>query len=136
MARVVRARIAESAPIGAINITPLIDVMLVLLVVIILAIPIATHKLPIELPPPNPSAAEQLPPSVLAIDRQGALYWNGSAIADAVLPQKLSALQQSGAVLHVQTDPEARYERFDGVLAVVKRAGITKLGFVGNKPLD
>lgn len=136
MARVVRARrIADTAPIGAINITPLIDVMLVLLVVIIIAIPIATHKVPVDLPVGHGTVDPQ-PPAVLAIDRQGALTWNGVALADAALPGRLVALHQSGAALHLQTDPEARYDRFDGVLATVKSAGITKLGFVGNRPLE
>lgn len=137
MARVVRARrIPDTAPIGAINITPLIDVMLVLLVVIIIAIPIASHEVPVDLPSGPNIATEQLPPAVLAIDRQGALTWNGETVPDAALPDRLAALQQSGAALHLQTDPEARYERFDGILAVVKRAGITRLGFVGNRPLE
>jgi biopolymer transport protein ExbD len=136
MARAIRARrLPDAAPIGAINITPLIDVMLVLLVVIIIAIPIASHKVPVDLPVGHGSVDPQ-PPAVLAIDRQGSLYWNGAELTDAALPDKLAALHQSGAALHLQTDPEARYERFDGVLAVVKRAGITKLGFVGNRPLE
>ncbi|MBN8810469.1 MULTISPECIES: biopolymer transporter ExbD [unclassified Sphingomonas] len=136
MTRAVRARrIPDTAPIGAINITPLIDVMLVLLVVIIIAIPIASHKVPVDLPAGRGTPVP-LPPAVLAIDRQGALHWNGAALADAALPERLAALQKSGAVLHLQTDPEARYERFDGILATVKRAGITRLGFVGNRPLE
>lgn len=137
MIRAVRARrIPDTAPIGAINITPLIDVMLVLLVVIIIAIPIASHKVPVDLPSGRTPVADPLPPSVLAIDRQGALHWNGVALPDAALPERLAALQKSGAVLHLQTDPEARYDRFDGILATVKRAGITRLGFVGNRPLE
>ncbi len=135
MARAIRARrLPDPAPIGAINITPLIDVMLVLLVVIIIAIPIAIHKVPVDLPVGHGSVSQ--PPSVLAIDQQGALYWNGVALPDTALPDRLAALRQSGAPLHMQTDPEARYERFDGVLATVKSAGITSLGFVGNRPLE
>lgn len=133
MARV--ARIPEPRLMSEMNVTPFIDVMLVLLIVMILSIPIATNKVPIDLPQGG-TPHEELQPSVLFIDRQGALTWNGAAIADAALPEKLTALQQSGAALHMQTDPEARYERFDGILATVKRAGITKLGFVGNRPLE
>jgi biopolymer transport protein ExbD len=128
-------RIPEPALMSTMNVTPFIDVMLVLLIVMILSIPIATQKVPIDLPS-GPSGQELLPPSVLGIDRQGALFWNGATIPDAALPEKLSALQQSGAALHLQTDPEARYERFDSILAKVKLAGITKLGFVGNRPLE
>lgn len=128
-------RIPEPALMSTMNVTPFIDVMLVLLIVMILSIPIATQKVPIDLPS-GPSGQELLPPSVLGIDRQGALFWNGATIPDAALPEKLSALQQSGAALHLQTDPETRYERFDSILAKVKLAGITKLGFVGNRPLE
>jgi biopolymer transport protein ExbD len=135
MARTV-ARIPEPVPMSAINVTPFIDVMLVLLIVMILSIPIATQKVPIDLPSGPSTTTETLPPSVLAINQQGALLWNGETIADAALPAKLSALQQSGATLHMQTDPEARYERFDAILAKVKLAGITRLGFVGNRPLE
>ncbi|NYT41237.1 biopolymer transporter ExbD [Sphingomonas sp. R-74633] len=130
------ARIPEPVPMSAMNVTPFIDVMLVLLIVMILSIPIATNQVPIELPSGPNLTTDPLPPAVLGIDRQGALFWNGATIPDAALPEKLAALQQSGAALHMQTDPEARYERFDGILATVKRAGITKLGFVGNRPLE
>lgn len=135
MARTI-ARIPEPVPMSEMNITPFIDVMLVLLIVMILSIPVATQKVPIDLPSGPSTTTELLPPAVLAIDRQGALHWNGEAIPDAALPARLSALQQSGATLHMQTDPEARYERFDGILAKVKLAGITRLGFVGNRPLE
>lgn len=134
MARV--ARVPEPVPFSAINVTPFIDVMLVLLIVMILSIPVATHKLPIDLPQPGPVTTEPVPPAVLAIDRQGALFWNGAPVADADLPARVTGLRQSGAVLHLQTDPETRYERFDAVLATVKRAGVTRLGFVGNRPLE
>jgi biopolymer transport protein ExbD len=134
MARV--ARIPEPRLMSEMNVTPFIDVMLVLLIVMILSIPIATQKVPIDLPSGPSKAQELLPPSVLAINQQGALSWNGEAIPDAALADRLGALQKSGATLHLQTDPEARYERFDAILARVKLAGITRLGFVGNRPLE
>lgn len=134
MARSV-ARVSEPTLFSAINVTPFIDVMLVLMIVMILSIPTATQKVSLDLPA-GPSTADPLPPAVLAIDRQGALTWNGAALADAALPEKLAALRQSGAPLHLWTDPELRYGRFDGVLATVRRAGVTKLGFANNRPLE
>lgn len=129
------ARIPEPVPFSAINVTPFIDVMLVLLIVMILSMPIATHKVPIELPVDGGSTMIEQPHK-LAIDRAGALFWDGGRISDAELPARLAALQaDASAVLHMQTDPDARYDRFDGVLAVVKRAGVEKLGFIGNQPL-
>ena len=129
------ARVPEPVPFSAINVTPFIDVMLVLLIVMILSIPIATHKVPIDLPVDGGSTMIEQPHK-LAIDRTGGLYWDGGRISDAELPTRLAALQaDASAVLHMQTDLDARYERFDAVLAVVKRAGVEKLGFVGNQPL-
>lgn len=130
------ARVPEPVPFSAINVTPFIDVMLVLLIVMILSIPVATHKVPVDLPgAPKPVPEIERPPQ-LAIDRSGALFWDGRPVADAELPALLAAMQRdAAAVLHMNTDPDARYDRFDGVLAVVKRAGIERLGFVGNRPL-
>ena len=128
------ARVPEPVPFSAINVTPFIDVMLVLLIVMILSIPVATHKIPIDLPVGGDPGIER--PYQLAIDRAGTLFWDGRRIADAELPGLLAAMQRDAAgVLHMNTDPDARYDRFDGVLALVKRAGIERLGFVGNRPL-
>ncbi|WP_213981277.1 biopolymer transporter ExbD [Sphingomonas sp. dw_22] len=130
------ARIPEPVPFSTINVTPFIDVMLVLLIVMILSVPVMRHKVPIDLPRDGTASAPETPHK-LAIDRGGALYWDGAPIGDAALPGALAALRADPkGVLHMQTDPEARYERFDAVLAAVKRAGIERLGFVGNRPLE
>lgn len=129
------ARVPEPVPFSAINVTPFIDVMLVLLIVMILSIPVATHKVPIDLPSGIGRPAIERPHQ-LAIDRSGALFWDGGRISDGELPGKLAVLQADpAAVLHMNTDPDARYDRFDAVIAVVKRAGVEKLGFVGHRPL-
>jgi biopolymer transport protein ExbD len=95
-----------------------------------------THKVPIDLPRDGTSTSVETPHK-LAIDRGGALSWDGKPLGDAALPGALAALRADPAgVLHMQTDPEARYDRFDAVLAVVKRAGIERLGFIGNRPLE
>jgi len=125
---------AELQPIGAINVTPFIDVMLVLLIVMILSMPMMTHKVPIDLPQGGPSATDDATHR-LAIDKAGALFWDGARLDDAALPAKLAGLRTDAAVLQLQTDPEARYERFDAILATIKRANIVKLSFVGNQPL-
>lgn len=125
---------AEPMPIGAINVTPFIDVMLVLLIVMILSMPIMSHKVPVDLPQ-GPASATDDATHRLAIDRDGALFWDGTRLADTALPAKLAALRADAAVLQLQTDPETRYERFDTILAAIKRANIAKLGFVGNQPL-
>ena len=122
----------EPEPISALNTTPLIDVLLVLLIMLIVTVPASTHKLPVDLPsgPSNP-----LPdaPHRLDISATGALSWDGRAIADGELPALLAATAAANDVLHFKADEAARYERFARVLTTVKRAGVTRLGFVGNE---
>jgi biopolymer transport protein ExbD len=107
----------------------------VLIVMLILTIPLKTHKVPIELPQPGPATTREAPHR-LEIAATGGLSWDGRAIADAELPSLLAAVSRDAAqVLHMRTDPAARYERFDTVLATVKRANINRLGFIGDAPL-
>jgi len=122
-------------PISTINTTPLIDLMLVLLIMFILSIPIATHKVPLDLPSGPPVKAE--PPVVhrLALDAGGRFFWNGRAIGDAQLTPLLGqvAADPRDPELHIQVDAETRYERVDETLAAIHRAEVTRLGFVGNE---
>jgi biopolymer transport protein ExbD len=126
----------DASPISDLNITPLIDVLLVLLVMFILILPTITHEVPVELP--QPSADNSLPTVShrLVLARGGGVSLDGAAVDDAGLTGRLAAVRADRqAVLVMRTDPEARYERFDQVLAVVKRAGITRLGFEGNREM-
>lgn len=123
---------AEPQPLAAINITPLIDVMLVLLIMMIITIPTATHKLPVELPNGPPGSAP-IEPHRLDITASGALHWNGRTIGDGELPALLKSTAAADGMLLLKTDEAARYERFNAVLNGIKRAGVTKLGFVGNE---
>ena len=122
-------------PIVTINTTPLIDVMLVLLIMVILTVPVSTHKLPLDLPQPSPVSRLQVPVHRLGIDSAGALSWDGSAIAESQLAPRLRALALDRAEpdLHLVAAAEARYERVDQILGQVKRAGITRLGFIGHQ---
>ena len=127
---------AEPRPISDINTTPLIDVMLVLLIMIILTVPTPTHQVPVDLPGGAPLPRKTPPPvHRLDIDVEGRLFWDGAPIADATLPARLAAMRDDPdqPVLHMKTEAETRYARFDQTLAEVKRAGITRLGFVGNE---
>ena len=125
---------ADFAPISAINTTPLIDMMLVILIMLIVTIPTSTHKVPLDLPSP---AVPHTPPPVhrLAIRASGALLWDGQALPAASLPARLGGFQADPAfpVLELDAEGEARYERVDQVLAQIRRAGVTRLGFVGNE---
>ena len=125
-------------PMMDINTTPLIDVMLVLLIMFIITIPPQTHAVKIDLPVNDPN--DITPPvdperNKIVIDRAGAVLWNGAPVDLVTLRQYLDITTtiRPTPELHIQPDPEARYELVDEVLAVIKRANIESMGFVGNE---
>ncbi|PZO90059.1 MAG: biopolymer transporter ExbD [Sphingomonas sanxanigenens] len=128
----------DGEPMGEMNTTPLIDVMLVLLIMFIITIPIQTHAVKIDLPV---NSDTQTPPPILpdknqlGVDVNGTVLWNGTPIDLVTLRQYLERTKAMSPEpeLHVQPDPNARYEVVDRVLAVVKRSEVTKMGFVGNE---
>lgn len=125
----------DHQPMGAMNITPLIDVMLVLLVMLILTIPMATQKVSIDLPvakkPIGPTPPDKM--HRLDITATGSLLLDGAVVTEAALPGKLAPLvADTQALLTVYADPTSRYDTFDHVLATIKRSGVTRLGFAGN----
>ena len=126
----------ENEPMMDMNTTPLIDVMLVLLIMFIITIPVQTHAVKIDLPVPS-DAKNNVDPekNKITIDPAGTIAWNGSPVD---LAQLANYLEQTKALpvepeLQVQPDPYARYIVVDNVMAVVKRSGVGKLGFVGNE---
>ena len=125
-------RAADDEPFSALNITPLIDVMLVLLIMLIVTIPSLTHKIPVDLPQGGVQTQPSLP-NRLDIAADGSLFWDGARISDAQLPALLKSTAGADTALLIKTDEAARYERFDALLAVIKHAGVTKLGFVGHE---
>jgi biopolymer transport protein ExbD len=127
----------DGQPMMELNTTPLIDVMLVLLIMFIITIPIQTHAVKVDLPQNSPQNATPIEPdkNKLYIDAEGRVFWNSVQIDDVTLRQYLDASLQRDPEpeLHFQPDPQARYDVVDRVLAIVKRANVTKLGFVGNE---
>ena len=129
---------AEGEPMMDINTTPLIDVMLVLLIMFIITIPIQTHAVKIDLPVNSP---QNEPPPVdpiknkVSVDPSGTITWNGSPIDQTTLRLYLERTRAMTPEpeLHVQPDAQARYVVVDQVLAIIKRSGVTKMGFVGNE---
>ncbi|HEX9963390.1 MAG TPA: biopolymer transporter ExbD [Allosphingosinicella sp.] len=129
---------SDDEPMMDINTTPLIDVMLVLLIMFIITIPLQTHAVKLDLPQDQPN---QQPPPIdpvknkIVITPQDAIMWNGAPINQETLRQYLDSTQMMNPVpeLHLQPDPNARYELVDEVLAVTKRARVEKMGFVGNE---
>ena len=127
----------DGEPMMEMNTTPLIDVMLVLLIMFIITIPVQTHAVKVDLPQNSNNQANQIDPekNTVTIDPAGTTYWNGSPIDPVTLRQYLerTVVMAPQPELHFRPDPAARYEVVDNVLAVIKRANVSKLGFVGNE---
>lgn len=129
---------SDEDPMMDINTTPLIDVMLVLLIMFIITIPVQTHAVKLDLPQ---DSGDNTPPPVdpvknkIVVTSQDAILWNGSPVNLVQLRQYLDVSQQLVPTpeLHLQPEPNARYETVDEVLAVTKRAAVEKMGFVGNE---
>jgi biopolymer transport protein ExbD len=122
----------DHRPMGELNITPLIDVMLVLLVMFILAVPAITHRVPIDLPQPGEVAPAERVEHRLELLADGSVRLDGRAAGGEALSARLRALAADPAALVVfRADGATRYERADELLAEVKRAGVTRLGFEG-----
>jgi biopolymer transport protein ExbD len=125
-------------PMMEINTTPLIDVMLVLLIMLIITIPVQTHAVKLDLPV---NQANNAPPpvdpvkNVLSVTAAGTATWNGTPVDLVQLRQYLEISQQMNPVpeLHLQPEPDAPYGVVDEVLAVTKRAHVEKMGFIGNE---
>ncbi|MBU0555721.1 MAG: biopolymer transporter ExbD [Alphaproteobacteria bacterium] len=126
----------DGEPMMEMNTTPLIDVMLVLLIMFIITIPIQTHAVKIDLPQ-NADAPQNVVDPVknrLTIDPAGLIYWNGTPVDRVTLRQYLDQTSRMAPEPELQFEPDgsARYVVVDEVLAIIKRSGVTKLGFVGN----
>jgi biopolymer transport protein ExbD len=120
-----------------INTTPLIDVMLVLLVMLIITLPIQLHAINLNMPIGNPPPPLVLPQVVkIDIDASGTTYWNGEVVPDrANLEEriKVAAAQQPQPEVHLRPDKNSRYSVAAGVMASAQRLGLTKIGVVGSE---
>ncbi len=116
-----------------INVTPMVDVMLVLLVIFIISAPMFTNAVQLELPKAQAKAAPQEAQTVtLAIDAAGTVYWNNDALQAGGLEQRLSeaaALPQQPD-LQLRADKDTRYEVVAQVMAAAQSHGLTRIGFV------
>ena len=121
------------APMSEINMVPLIDVMLVLLIIFMITAPLLTHAVKIDLPRAASQPAEEKPQTVtLALDGAGQLFWNDQPVADAELPGRLAeaAARQPQPELHLRADRETRYQKLAEVMSAAREAGIQKMGFI------
>ena len=127
----------DDAPMMDINTTPLIDVMLVLIIMLIITIPIQTHAVKMNMPV-GPSAAPPKPPEIIRIDVDfdGTVGWNGVVVADrAELENKLAqvAALPDQPEVHLRPNKLVSYKVVAMVMASAQRLGVTKIGLVGNE---
>ena len=126
-----------SGPMADINVTPLVDVMLVLLIIFMVTAPILSYPIDIDLPQPNrqpPPDVEPPPPIKLRIDAAGAVYWNDSTTPISALRNMMQAEVErdpnNQPTLEIDMNEDARYEVLAKVLASAKDSDMKKIGFV------
>lgn len=116
-----------------INMTPLVDVMLVLLIIFMITIPVMKHSVNVELPVATNVPQLTKPETIrLSIDADGVYYWNESPIDEPTLVWRLAeqSAHEPQPELHIRGDKAARYERVAQLMATAQRAGLRKIGFV------
>ena len=127
----------EAEPMMDINMTPLIDVLLVLLVMFIITIPVMTHAVKLDMPRPTDQPAEQVDPVViqLEIDFDGTVLWNGTPVTLESLDVyfRRESTNDPQPELHIRPNKRASYDVVARVLAAAQRNGLLKIGFVGNE---
>lgn len=120
--------------LAEINMIPLIDVMLVLLIVFIITVPVMKHAVHIDLPRASNEKDQPKPETIrLSVDAQGVYYWNEQKLdSDSALQGQLAAAaaQQPQPELHIRGDREVRYERVAQAMAAAQQVGIKKIGFI------
>ena len=116
-----------------INMTPLVDIMLVLLVIFIITIPVMQHAVNIDLPRASNQVNTAKPETIrVDVDASGAYFWNDAPIQESDLAAKLTAAAgaEPQSELHIRGDRAVRYERVARVMAAAQRAGVKKIGFI------
>ncbi|MEW6354489.1 MAG: biopolymer transporter ExbD [Pseudomonadota bacterium] len=116
-----------------INMTPLVDVMLVLLIIFIVTVPVLTHSVKLDLPRAANTPHQIKPETVtLSVTADGTVHWNGTALSGDALESRLAraAAQQPQPEIHVRGDRKVDYEHVIRVMATVQRTGILKIGFL------
>ncbi len=128
-----RASAGGGSTLSEINMVPLIDVMLVLLVIFMITAPLLSHSLQIDLPKASTTPIEEDPEVIdVAIDSQGRMFWNEEAMDPALLDTRFGeeAVRDPQPELRLRADRETRYEVLAEIMASAKKAGLKKMGFV------
>ncbi len=115
------------------NMTPFVDVMLVLLIIFIITVPVMKHAVNIDLPRATNQPQDAKPQTIrLSVDAQGAYYWNEARVEEATLPALLQAeaAKTPQPELHIRGDKDVRYEKVAQAMASAQQAGLRKIGFI------
>jgi biopolymer transport protein ExbD len=121
-------------PMADINVTPLVDVMLVLLIIFMITAPLMTHKVVVKLPEATLTEKPQLkiPPVTLAIKNNGERFWNDEAVTASALEQKVAVIVQRDPQpqVNVRADKDTKYGIINDAVQLLRRNGVRKVGFV------
>jgi biopolymer transport protein ExbD len=124
---------------AAINTTPLVDVMLVLLIIFLITIPVVIQQIPVDLPKERNVPTQTKPENiVIAVNKDGDVFWNMEYVRDSKdLFNRLKkiAVMQPQPEIHIRADQETRYESVGRVVATCQRASILKIGFITEPPV-
>ena len=125
-------------PMSEINVTPMVDVMLVLLIIFMITAPLMSHRITINLPQANPNVQDTNPPEPidLAVKASGDLYWNDEPVTEAILQAQLRVAAQKNPQpeLQIRADKTTEYQKIATVMADAKNAGMVKIGFLTTSP--
>jgi biopolymer transport protein ExbD len=124
----------EQQTMSEINVTPLVDVMLVLLIIFLITIPVITQSVKVELPKAANQATQTKPENInIAVDKDGNVYWNTALVPtqEALLDRlKAVAVMVPQPEIHIRGDMATKYEHVGRVMVLTQRAGIVKVGFI------
>jgi biopolymer transport protein ExbD len=124
---------SRQVPMAEINVVPLVDVMLVLLVIFIITAPLLTHSVKVDLPKASSSPNITQPEHIeFALREDSSLYWNGEPVTMDVLAPRFAAAasQNSNMELHIRADKHVHYEQVARVMSIAAKAGLVRIGFV------
>ena len=126
---------ADTPPMSEINVTPMVDVMLVLLIIFMITAPLITHKIAIDLPQASATRNPDKPDIVtLTVDAEGRMYWNEQAVTEDEWKVRVrsAALKTPQPELHLRADLKTQYQKLATIMSDAQGAGLVKIGFVTN----
>ncbi|MGY4514612.1 ExbD/TolR family protein [Lysobacter sp. HA18] len=129
----------SGGPMAEINVTPLVDVMLVLLIIFMITAPLMTHKVKVELPQANLTKRDEtlppVPPVTLTVKEDGTVFWNDEAISKNALESQFSvtAQQTPQPQINIRGDKTTKYQTLNEFVQMAQKQGMRKVGFVATK---